>query len=71
MKAKLINSLPHERVEPGTGDGSLPKIGDIVDLDQGFTFPNGQAGGMVVCRAPNGHIRWAGHVLESEIELLS
>ena len=62
-KAKLTASIPPDRFH--SLDGSAPKIGDIVTLDEGFTFP-----AMVACVAPSGETRWEAEVLESEIELL-
>jgi hypothetical protein len=57
-------------MDEAAGDGSQAKIGDIVELDQGFTGPNGEPMGMVVCRNADGSIRWVGDVLDSEIEVL-
>jgi len=41
-KARLIAEIPAERFR--SIDGSVPKIGDVVVLDQGFAFPDGQPG---------------------------
>lgn len=69
-KARLPVNIPGERVDEAAGGGSQAKIGDIVEFDQGFTGPNGESMGMVVCRNADGSIRWAGDVLDSEIEVL-
>lgn len=69
-RARLISALPLERVDSSIGDGSTPQVGDIVELDQGFTFPDGRPGGIVFCVAADGHIKWTADVLDSEIELL-
>jgi hypothetical protein len=69
-RARLISPVPIERVDFSVGDGSIPQVGDIVELDQGFTFPDGQPGGIVFCVSDNGHIKWSADVLDSEIELL-
>ena len=69
-RARLIAVVPAERVDVSGGDGSAPRVGDIVELDHGFTFPDGRPGGIVVCRAPDGHFKWSADVLDSEIELL-
>ena len=69
-RARLIAPLPMARVDTSGGDGSTPQIGDIVDLDHGFAFPDGQAGGLVVCINEHGRIKWSADVLDSEIELL-
>jgi hypothetical protein len=64
-RAKLIAQLPTERVH--SMDGSLPQIGDVVVMDQGFTFPDGQPGGFVVCLDHNGNARWEAEAYESEL----
>lgn len=70
-KARLIAPIPPERVHDTCGDGSAPDVGDIVELDQGFTFPDGRPGGMVYCVRPDGGIRWGADVYDSEIEVLA
>ena len=69
-RARLIAEIPHDRVHDSCGDGSTPIVGDIVELDQGFTFPDGRPGGMVYCMRSDGHIRWGADVYDSEIEVL-
>jgi hypothetical protein len=70
-KARLIVPIPPERVHDSCGDGSVPKIGDIVELDQGFTFPDGRTGGMVYCIGSDGRIKWGADVYDSEIEVFA
>jgi hypothetical protein len=70
-RARFIAAPPMERVDSSIGDGSTPEVGDIVELDQGFTFPDGRAGGTVFSVTAEGHIKWSADVLDSEIELLS
>jgi len=65
IRAPLIAQIPAERVH--SIDGSVPKIGDIVVLDQGFTFPDGKPGCLVSCMDPDGKFRWEAEVYESEI----
>jgi hypothetical protein len=69
-KARLLANIPAARVEKTVGDGSAPNVGDIVELDQGFTGLDGEPMGMVVCYNADRSIRWAGDVLDSEIEVL-
>ncbi|WP_233840421.1 hypothetical protein [Dyella sp. 2HG41-7] len=69
-KARLLVNIPPERVDGTVGEGKQAKAGDIVELDQGFTGSNGEPMGLVVCRNVDGSIRWAGDVLDSEIEVL-
>ena len=69
-KARLITPVPADRVHDSCGDGSSPRIGDIVELDHGFTFLDGKPGGMVYCVGHDGTIKWGADVYESEIEIL-
>ena len=69
--ARLIALIPTERIHKSCGDGSTPTVGDIVELDQGFTFPDGKPGGMVYCASSDGNIKWGADVYESEIQLLN
>jgi hypothetical protein len=69
-KARLLANIPSERMDETVGDGSQSNVGDIVELDQGFTGPNGEPMGMVVCYNADRSIRWAGDVLDSEIEVI-
>lgn len=65
IRASLIAEIPAERVH--SIDGSAPKIGDVVVLDQGFTFPDGKPGCLVFCLDQDGKFRWEAEVYESEI----
>jgi len=65
LKAKLISEIPKERFR--TIDGSVPKIGDIVSLDHGFTFANGKAGCLVYGIGLEGKYKFEAEVYETEI----
>ena len=70
--ARIIAAIPIERVDLAAGDGhSLPQVGDIVELDQGFSGPSGEPMGIVSCFNQNRSTRWVADILESEMELLS
>jgi len=70
-RARLIALIPLERVDQTLGDRkSFPHIGDVIELDQGFTLPNGEAGGIAFCCNADGSVRWVADVLASEIEML-
>jgi surface antigen len=69
-KARLIAPIPPERVYDSGGDGSIPKVGDIVVLDHGFTFPDGRQGGTVCCKREDGHVAWGADVYVTEIEII-
>lgn len=43
--ARILAPIPLERVR--SVDGTHPKMGDAVVLDQGFTIPDGRACGFV------------------------
>jgi hypothetical protein len=71
-QARLIAEIPIERVDLTSGDrSSLPAIGDIVDLDQGFTGPNGEPMGTIYCVNSDGSVRWAADAFDSELELVN
>lgn len=70
-KARLLMTIPSGRADYMADADSQPKAGDIVELDQGYTGPNGEAMGIVVCRNEDGSIRWVGDVMATEIELLT
>lgn len=65
IRAPLIAEIPAERIH--SKDGSVPKIGDVVVLDQGFTFPDGGPGCLVLFIDQDGKCRWEAEVYESEI----
>jgi hypothetical protein len=69
-KARLLVAIPIERADDLCGDGGLPQAGDIVLLDQGFTFPDGQSGGLVRNVGDDGHIRYEAEVYDTEIEVI-
>jgi hypothetical protein len=68
--AKLIAIPSVDRVDLECGDGSRPTLGDIVELDQGFTFPDGRSGGIVFCKSSDGKTKWCADVYDSEIEVI-
>jgi hypothetical protein len=71
MKTARLISLPaSDRIDATGGDCSSPQIGDIVVLDQGFTFPDGRPGGMVYCVDSEGRLKWNADLYDSEIELI-
>ena len=68
-RARITKKIPIARVDLTLGDQeSVPQVGDIVELDQGFSMPTGEPAGIVVCRNSNGSVRWVADVLESEME---
>lgn len=69
-RAVLLESIPSERLDYLIDADSQPKAGDIAELDQGFTGPNGESMRIVVCRNDDGSIRWAGDVMDSEVKRL-
>jgi len=64
-RAQLTAQIPPTRFR--SFDGSSPQIGDLVVLDQGFTFPDGMPGGLVYCMDQGGKYKWEAEVYESEI----
>ena len=63
--APIIAEIPPSRFT--SIDGTKPKVGDVVQLDQGLTFPDGEPGCVVYLLGPNGESRYEAWVYESEI----
>ena len=68
-RAKLLSTIPPDRYKMLTEDGDPPRIGDVVELDQGTTGPDGQAMGYVYCVSENGTDRYEAKVYDYEIEI--
>lgn len=64
-KAKLIANIPTERFR--SVGGHIPEIGDVVALDQGFTFLDGRPGCLVYGMNQDGTFRYEADVYESEL----
>lgn len=69
-KARLLVAIPADRTDDLCGSGRLPQAGDIVLLDQGFTFPDGQSGGLVRCVGNDARVRYEAEVYDTEIEVI-
>lgn len=63
--ATLIAAIPEVRFR--SIDGSVPKVGNVIALDQGFTFPEGKPGCLVYGIGKDGKYRYEAEVYESEI----
>ena len=63
--APLIAEIPLSRFT--SPDGTEPKIGDVVQLDQGFTFPDGKPGCLVHFVRKDGQLGYEAMAYESEI----
>ena len=65
IKAHLISEIPKNRFR--SLDGSKPKIGDAVVLDQGITFKDGEAGCLVYGVNAQGQHTFEAEVYETEL----
>lgn len=63
--APLIAEIPPSRCT--SLDGSVPKIGDIVQLDQGLVFPDGEPGCLAQFVGADGRYGYEVMVYESEL----
>ena len=63
--AHLIASIPPQRFR--SIDGTEPLVGDVVMIDQGFTFPDGEPGCLVYGMNQNGNFSYEAEIYESEI----
>ena len=65
--ATLVKEIPDKRFR--TLDGSKPRIGDKVMLDQGFTFEDGEPGCLVYGIDTKGSFTFEAEVYESELSV--
>jgi hypothetical protein len=67
-RARLLVELPAKRYRILSQEGRVPRIGDMVVLDQGFTGPDGLS--MVLAYFPElgGGSLYEAEVFESELE---
>jgi hypothetical protein len=64
-KVILIAHIPEHRFH--SYDGSTQHISDVILLDQGLTFPDGQLGCLEYGIDKNGNLRYEAEVYEHEI----
>ena len=64
--AKVIASIPMERVLTFERNGRLPKIGELGEVDQMFTASSGERMFCVYCLDSAGRELWTADMLESE-----
>lgn len=64
-KAELVSEIPKNRFR--SIDGSKPKIGDTVVLDQGFIFADGEAGCLVYGINAKQQFTFEAEVYETEL----
>ena len=67
-RATLVADIPPERYRVISIKGSLPKAGDSVVLDQGFTGMDGQPMVLVYFSNEAGTLLYEAEVYESELE---
>jgi len=65
IKARLSADIPENRFS--SFNGRLPKIGDLVVIDQGFTFPDEKAGCLVYFQNSEGDFEYEAKVYETEL----
>jgi len=71
VRARVIRDIPASRIDPAQWDGtSLPRIGDIVELDQAFTGDDGEPMVMAYCHDADGRLLWYADLYEAELELV-
>ena len=68
--ARLVASVPLERLDRTQGDGSLPQIGDLVWVDHAYTNDDGVTMYIVFCDRPDGQCKWLADLYEHELEPL-
>ncbi len=66
--ARLLVELPSERYTIPSATGRAPRVGDVVELDQGFTAPDGRPMGLVYFPAVGPEAVYEAEVYETELE---
>ncbi len=66
-RAQLQAELPPKRYALDNADGRAPIVGDILELDQGFTGNDGLPMVLAYCRDKNGSYIYSAEVYESEL----
>ncbi len=67
-KAALLTNIPSDRARYISGNkNTFPQLGDIVQLDQGFTSENGKAMVLAYKIDSAGNFEWELEVYESEL----
>jgi len=67
--ARVIREIPGSRINDGEGS-RLPRIGDIVELDQAFTGDDGEPMVMAYCHDADGRLLWSADLYEAELALV-
>lgn len=66
-RAHLIASLPPDRYKISQDGGRAPSVGDVVQLDQGYTGEDGNPMVLVYGLSEDGHRLYEAEIYESEI----
>lgn len=66
-RARLIADVPADRFRIISPNGRAPRSGDVVELDQGFTAPDGLPMALVYFTDPGGGYMYEAEVYESEL----
>jgi len=70
-KGRLFAEVPTGRFRVIAPYNRAPEIGDIVQLDQGFSDPNGQNMTLVYCVSSDGSFIYEAEIYDSEFELVN
>ncbi|WP_125931882.1 hypothetical protein [Thiosocius teredinicola] len=66
-QARLMAELPANRYSIAGANGRAPIVGDILELDQGFTSEDGLTMVLAYCRGRNESFIYSAEVYESEL----
>ena len=66
-RARLQKPIPPDRYRVLSGNSMSPMIGDVVNLDQGYTSDDGQPMVLVYCLHGDGSYRYEAEVYEVEL----
>lgn len=66
-RAHLLVSLPPDRYRVSKHGGRAPSVGDVVELDQGYTGEDGRPMVLAYGLGADGHSLYEADIYESEI----
>lgn len=67
IRARLLVELPPARYRMNTSEGRTPFVGDVIQLDQGFTGTDGAPMVLGYCRTEAGQLLYEAEIYESEL----
>ncbi|MEO1543371.1 MAG: hypothetical protein AAFR75_05045 [Pseudomonadota bacterium] len=67
IRARLLVELPSARFRVKASQGRTPIVGDVIQLDQGFTSADGVPMVLGYCTTDSGELLYEAEIYESEL----